>query len=215
MKGLTLHGRIVVLGIAFLILIMLVGIGFGLRRVALLRSSDTTSDVEANISPKPQKKKINLKKPVRPIPSSFPRNTHLPDVSETKASDPINPDLFSAGRDLIYIDDKRVWWESDNDKNDTECDHSVHKSMEIPLKRLIELVAARNGILEVQDSYRATGVHNSRSLHKEGRAIDVTCDELGLEKLAQLAWAAGFDWVYYEAKSRGGAHVHASVKRKR
>ena len=91
----------------------------------------------------------------------------------------------------------------------------VFWSMEIPLRRLIELVDAEGGILKIQDTYRAEGVHNHRSLHKEGRAVDITCDELGLEKLSRLAWSAGFDWVYHEVPRNGGAHVHASVSPER
>jgi hypothetical protein len=119
--------------------------------------------------------------------------------------------LFSPGRDLTFIDDARVWWESDNDDGDNEDDHSIHKSLEIPLRRVIELVAARGATLKVQDAYRPAGIHNPRSLHKEGRAVDLTCDDMPLEDLAKLCWAAGFDWVYYE--TRGGAHIHCSVKR--
>jgi hypothetical protein len=107
-----------------------------------------------------------------------------------------------------------VWWESDNDVNDCEDDHSVHKSLAGPLSNLVELVSRQGGVLKIQDAYRAHGVHNPRSLHKEGRAVDVTCDEFPLEKLAKLCWSAGFDWVYYE-DGPGGAHIHCSVKRQR
>ncbi len=89
----------------------------------------------------------------------------------------------------------------------------MHHAIETPLRLLIELVHREGGTLEIHDAYRPEGVHNARSLHKEGRALDMTCDELGLERLACLCWAAGFDWVYYEASARGGAHVHCSVKR--
>ncbi|MDE0838860.1 MAG: hypothetical protein OSB41_07380 [Kiritimatiellae bacterium] len=153
------------------------------------------------------------KHPARPIPPRFKRDTHMPNGGEGDTSGSINLGSFSAGRDLVFIDDDRVWWESDNDKDDDECDHSMHFSMETPFRRLIQLVTDRGGKLKVQDSFRVTGVHSSNSLHKEGRGLDVTCDELGLEMLARLCWAAGFDWVYYEASSRGGAHVHCSVKR--
>ena len=104
--------------------------------------------------------------------------------------------------------------ETEDDDTDTEDDHSVHRSLEAPLRRLIELVHRRGGILEVHEAYRATGVHNPRSLHTEGRAIDVTCDEFSLEELAKLCWAAGFDWVYYEGGSKvNGPHIHCSVRR--
>ena len=119
---------------------------------------------------------------------------------------------FSPGRDLVHIEDTRVWWESDNDAGDDEDDHTIHRSMEAPLKALIELVSQRGATLKVQDTYRPSGVHNSRSLHKEGRAIDLTAKDMSLEELAKLCWVAGFDWVYYEAKAGSGSHVHCSVK---
>jgi len=136
----------------------------------------------------------------------------MPGKREITYSLPIGTTPFRPEIDLVRVDDDRVWWESDHDKGDTEDDHLLHRAMEIPLRRLIELTTQAGGRLKVQDTYRATGVHVKKSLHKEGRAIDVTCDELGLEKLAKLCWASGFDWVFHEASSRGGAHVHASVR---
>jgi D-alanyl-D-alanine dipeptidase len=86
--------------------------------------------------------------------------------------------------------------------------------MLVPLARLIEMISARDATLKVQDAYRPGGkVHGSKSLHKEGRGIDLTCEEMSLEELARICWAAGFDWVYHEASAKGGAHVHCSVKR--
>jgi len=214
MRNLTLHGKIVVLGIISLFITILLLISLGLRQIKQSRAVPfAPSLAKASITNKePDPVEINYE-PVREITSHFRADTHRPTKNEAETSGKRDPELFSPGRDLIFVDDPRVYWESDNDKNDDECDHSMHKSMEKPLRLLIELVHARGGTLEVQDSYRASGVHNTRSLHKEGRAIDITCDELGLEKLASLAWASGFDWVYYEKSSRGGAHVHCSVKR--
>ena len=152
--------------------------------------------------------------PVREAPERFPRNTTMPNVKETVASGSIHMPSFSAGRDLIYIDDPRVWWESDNDgEDDDECDHTIHRQMEAPLRRVIEAVVARKAVLKVQDTFRPTGIHNGRSLHREGRAIDLTCEGLSLEELAKICWQAGFDWVYYEAPRGGGDHIHASVSR--
>jgi hypothetical protein len=151
--------------------------------------------------------------PVRPEPDRFPPDSTLPQEPEGMASGSIELSTFSAGRDLTYITDDRAWWDSDNDTNDTEDDHSIHYAMEIPLRRLIELVSQEGGTLKIQDTYRGEGIHNPTSLHKEGRAVDLTCDEIGLERLAQLSWAAGFDWVYYESRNGKGEHVHASVRR--
>lgn len=148
---------------------------------------------------------------IRNEPLSFPKNTFLPPVNEGTASGSIDLTTFNPDTDLTRIDDPRVWWESDNYPGD-EDDHIIHKAMEHPMRRLIELVSAQGGRLKVQDTYRPTGVHNPRSLHKEGRALDVTCDELSMEKLASLCWAAGFDWVFHE-HGKGGLHVHCSVRR--
>lgn len=151
---------------------------------------------------------------LRPAPKTFPRNTYMPDQREGVASGSIHMPTFSAGRDLMYIDDERVWWESDHDgEHDDECDHTIHFMLEAPLKRLIEMVAARDARLKVQDAFRPTGIHNPRSLHREGRAIDLTSEGMSLEELAKLCWQAGFDWVYFECPSGGGDHIHASVKR--
>ena len=151
--------------------------------------------------------------PWREPPVRFPRNTHLPASPEREASGHNEPATFDSGRDLVRVEDERAWWESEHDKGDQEDDHVVHRMMEIPLRRLIDEVHARNGILEIHDAYRATGIHNSRSLHKEGRAVDVTCDEMPLGELAKLCWKVGFDWVYYEHRKGNGAHVHCSVRR--
>jgi len=154
-----------------------------------------------------------LTEPVRPEPDHFPRDTHIPPITEGLVSVSIHLPTFLPERDLIRVSDRRVWWESDHDNGGSEDDHMMYKSMERPLRRLIELVSRNGGALKVHDIYRPTGTHSVRSLHKEGRAVDVTCDEFSLEKLAKLCWAAGFDWVYYEATGGAGAHVHCSVKR--
>lgn len=150
---------------------------------------------------------------LRAEPASFPAGSFMPDVSEGNASGSIDMGTFSAGRDLVYVDDRRVWWESENDKDDEEDDHSMHQSVEAPLRRLINLVDKEGGVLRIQDAYRGSGIHSGRSLHKEGRALDLTCEELGLERLAKLCWRAGFDWVLFESGTKGGDHVHASVRR--
>ena len=167
----------------------------------------------------------DLANPVRQAPKSFKRDTTMPRSGEGDASGSITNGEFSAGRDLVYVDDERVWWESDNDGvSDDECDHSMHAAMEIPFRRLVNLVSAAGWQLRVQEAYRATGTHADRSLHKEGRALDITVDRpvgekltpfekiAAYEELAKLAWQAGFDWVYYENSRGTGPHVHASVR---
>ena len=171
---------------------------------------------------------------MRPFPEKFPRRSCMPDVKESEASGAISNSTFSPGRDLVYVDDPRVWWESDFDgETDDEDDHSMHRALEPAFRRLVELVAMSNATLRVQEAYRPATIHSAQSLHKEGRALDLTCpdldpsvpktnprdgkqvipSQLSLEILAKLCWAAGFDWVYYEVPRSSGAHLHVSVRR--
>lgn len=154
---------------------------------------------------------IDYTVPAREMPTSFRANKRMPTSKESHASGDISSAPFQAARDLIRIEDHRVWWESDNDKHDDEDDHLFHYSMHDPMKRLIHLVSSANATLKVQDAYRAEGIHHPKSLHKHGRAVDLTAAGMDLEQLARLTWAAGFDWVFFEAPKRGGAHIHASV----
>jgi hypothetical protein len=211
LRTLTPQGRALVAGCCSAVLIFVAGVSLRDRRPPPRPQPPPQS------APPPSPKPVALAPlaaGVRKEPDSFRRNTYMPKKRESAASGSIDLSTFSAGRDLTYIDDPRVWWESDRDRGDTECDHTIHYCVERPLRRLINLVTEAGGKLKIQDCFRGEGIHNPRSLHKEGRAIDVTCDELGLERLAKLCWAAGFDWVYHETPSSGGSHVHASVRRK-
>ena len=136
----------------------------------------------------------------------------MPPQGEGASSVSIGKVPFLPEHDLVKVFDKRVWWESEHDYNDTEDDHVMHKAIEEPFRRLVELVDQAGGRLKVQDAYRDVGIHAKKSLHKEGRALDLTSEVISLEKLASLCWAAGFDWVYYEAPKRGGHHIHVSVR---
>lgn len=156
---------------------------------------------------------IRLDQPVRDEPARFPIDTHLPPIKEMLISGPIDLQTFSPTGNLTRLDDRRVWWESDHDNSRAEDDHVIHTSAEQPLRRLIELVSQNGGILEVRDTYRPIGVHKQVSLHKEGRAIDVTCSNMPMTRLAKLCWASGFDWVYLEGRNGQASHVHCSVKR--
>ena len=168
--------------------------------------------------PPPPPPPIDYTKPVREEPRRFPARSHMPNAGEGATSGSIDLATFDAERDLVWHDDDRVTWESDHDDHtgDDEDDHLMHKNLLDPLKRLIELVEANGGHLHVTDAFRddpQNRVHGTRSLHKEGRAIDMYVEDMSQERLAKLAWAAGFDWVFYEAPRRGGIHIHASVKR--
>jgi hypothetical protein len=153
----------------------------------------------------------DLRKPRRDIPKDFRLSQSMPARPESDASGTLGMLDFNASRDLVRVYDTRVWWESENDdhERDTEDDHLMHWCMEEPFRRLVELVVAQGGLLKVQDAYRAEGIHKAVSLHKQGRAIDLTCDNMSLARLSALTWAAGFDWVLYERGT--GHHVHASV----
>jgi len=149
-----------------------------------------------------------------PVPEVGPR-THYPPRKELLVSGANDPQLFDPDLDLIEYHDPTIWWESDNDTDgDTEDDHQMHRDLLPPLLRLSALVLHEQALLKVQDSYRPTGIHNPQSLHREGRAIDLTADGMTLGRLARLAVQAGFDWVYYESPRSGGAHVHGSVRRR-
>ncbi|NCD34640.1 MAG: DUF882 domain-containing protein [Spartobacteria bacterium] len=161
----------------------------------------------------PAKPQVIDLSPVRPLPKDFPARHRMPVRREIDVSMAIGSMPFKPSHDLVRVDDDRVWWESDNDTGDTEDDHLMHVAMVVPFRRVLEMVSQHEGVtLKVQDSYRAQGIHASKSLHKEGRAIDLTADGMSLSDLAKICWAAGFDWVYYEAPKSGGAHIHASVK---
>ncbi len=216
---------------------------FGIHLFVLLVivvSGSCTRRTEEPETPAAQKEETEPEKPappvyqVRPFPDKFPRRTCMPDVKESEASGAISNSTFSPGRDLVYVDDPRVWWESDFDgETDDEDDHSMHRAIEPAFRRLVELVAMSNATLRVQEAYRPSSIHAALSLHKEGRALDLTCpdldpsvpktsprdgkqvlpSQLSLEILAKLCWAAGFDWVYYEVPKNSGAHLHVSVRR--
>lgn len=172
--------------------------------------------------------------PVRPFPARFPKGSHMPDIKEAEASGAISNSVFSPGRDLVYVEDPHVWWESDFDgETDDEDDHSMHRCIEPAFRRLVAMLAASNATLRVQEAYRPSTIHASTSLHKEGRALDLTCPDLdpscertdpsvgtqirptplSLEILAKMCWAAGFDWVYYEVPKNSGPHLHVSSSR--
>jgi len=178
------------------------------------KESTQTEDTPKAQTAESQHPPPDLHNPVRPAPATFPLDTNLPPGREVFASGPIDLATFNPDTDLIRFEDSRVWFESDHKRNPVEDDHIIHRAMEVPLKRLVNLLDKKGGKLKVHDAYRPTGIHLQNSLHREGRAIDLTSEGVSLSELAKLAWQAGFDFVLYEKPGRaGGEHLHCSVKR--
>ena len=180
--------------------------------------TDTTESTDGGKTTEEQQQPAaDLHNPVRAAPASFPRDSNLPRGRETFASGPINLATFNPDKDLMHFEDKRVWFESDHQKNPVADDHIIHRAMEVPLKRLVNLLEKKGGKLKVYDAYRPAAqnnIHLENSLHCEGRAIDLTSEGINLSELAKLAWQAGFDFVLYEKPGKGGGeHLHCSVKR--
>ncbi len=156
-----------------------------------------------------------LRPPLREVPARIPPDTFYPAIREGRAAGSIDLSTFDPDRDIIWVDDPRVWFSSDHrPTTPPPVDHHLmNRAVEGPFRNLVDLVEEAGGRLRVHAAYRPVGVHGRFSLHKEGRAIDLSADNLSLEQLSLLAVRAGFDWVFHEATARGGAHVHASVRR--
>jgi len=178
-------------------------------------AKDTGAETEGTTqTAESQQPPPDLHNPVRPAPATFPVDSNMPTGREVFASGPIDLATFKPDKDLVRFEDARVWFESDHKRNPEEDDHIIHRAMEVPLKRLVNLLEKKGGKLKVHDAYRPTGIHLEKSLHREGRAIDLTSEKVSLSELAKLAWQAGFDFVLYEKPGRaGGEHLHCSVKR--
>ncbi|XP_022784474.1 sonic hedgehog protein-like isoform X1 [Stylophora pistillata] len=103
-------------------------------------------------------------------------------------------------------------------KNDekNEDDRRMTKNCQDKLAILAAAVKTKWGVrLRVIDAYDVDSGkkhhHGKHSLHHEGRAVDITTEDLDRAKYPQLgrmANEAGFDWVYYATRS----YIHASVK---
>ena len=165
---------------------------------------------------KPPAPPPDLHNPVRAAPAAFPPDSNLPRGKEIFASGPIDLATFNPTNELVRFEDPRVWFDSDNKRHADEDDHLIHRAVEVPLRRLVNLLEKKKGTLKVQDAYRAADknkIHLASSLHCEGRAVDLTCEKVSLGDLAKLAWQAGFDFVLYEKPKKSGVHLHCSMKR--
>jgi len=139
----------------------------------------------------PVKKELPAKQEfkLRKKPEKFKPNTYLPRKKESAASGAIDLATFSPGKSLIYIDDKRVWWESDHDKGDIEDDHTIYFTMEKPLRRLIELVVQENATLIILETPLA-------------QRVEITFDEYVTQSLQS----------YHDRdKEQGDAHWYEEV----
>jgi hypothetical protein len=182
------------------------------------RQTEEAAEPEGGAKVEQAAETVDLMNPVRPAPASFPPNSNMPPGKESVNCGPVDLKTFDPERDLVRFEDARVWFESDHDgPEDDEDDHLIYRGMEIPLRRLVNLMEKRGAKLKVQDAYRALSskrmIHLENSLHREGRAVDLTAEGISLGELAKLCWQAGFDFVLYEAPKGVGSHLHCSVKR--
>lgn len=99
------------------------------------------------------------------------------------------------------------------DEERTGADRLMTERVKEKLERLGTLVSREwpEVQLRVTEAWDENSEHGERSVHYEGRAVDLTLSDRDAQKLgrlAGLAFSAGFDWVAHEP-----THVHASVKR--
>src|SRR5205823_1766032 len=64
-------------------------------------------------------------------------------------------------------------------------------------------------LLQINAGFDTEGKHGERSIHYEGRALDIQANGKFLQRLAGLAMLAGFDWINSD-DSKG--HLHVSVQ---
>jgi hypothetical protein len=100
------------------------------------------------------------------------------------------------------------------DEEKTGADKLMTQSLSDKLDALAVKVKAEwpGKKLRVTEAWDEGNEHGASSTHYEGRAADITVDDMDsgkLGRLAQLAVDAGFDWVFYE----NSQHVHVSVKK--
>lgn len=102
-------------------------------------------------------------------------------------------------------------------------DHLIQRSLVAPFNYFVSLLSNDRDhfprkwtglqLLSINEAFDSTGGHASQSYHYDARAMDIQArgrddvqsDSLQ-ERLAGLAFLAGFDWSYHEAHS----HIHIS-----
>ncbi len=100
------------------------------------------------------------------------------------------------------------------DEESTGADRMMTRRLTRRLATLNQLVRREWGGVSVRvtEAWDENGEHGPSSAHYEGRAVDLTTSDIDPSKLGRLAFlavAAGFDWVYFEDRT----HVHASVRK--
>lgn len=123
--------------------------------------------------------------------------------------EPIRREARNFGR-LVKSEHPKILFK---DEEGTGADRLMTARLRTRLHRLAVRVEAEwPGVgLRVTEAWDEDSEHGKRSLHYEGRAADLTTtdrDSSKLGRLAGLAVASGFDWVYFENAS----HVHVSVR---
>jgi hypothetical protein len=138
----------------------------------------------------------------------------IPDAAENEVVGSLGERLTRKDADWRRLVQCRAPLVLFKDEERTGADQRTTARLCEKLADLGELVARQwPGMkLRVTEAWDEDGEHGRGSLHYAGRAADLTTSDLDsgkLGRLAQLAVAAQFDWVYFEDRT----HVHVSVKR--
>ena len=138
---------------------------------------------------------------------------HIPSESEIEVSGAIGSRVRRGSKAfaaLVRVGDARIVFK---DEEGTSADRHMTRRLRARLRQLAVAVEREwpSVKLRVTEAWDERHEHGRNSLHYEGRAADITTsdvDHAKLGRLARLAVAAGFDWVYFE----DGSHVHVSVR---
>lgn len=142
-----------------------------------------------------------------------PRGTYHPDKAEAEVVGAINARINRRSpyfQRLVRVESEAIVFK---DEEGTGADRLMTTRTRERLERLSSLVLREwPGVrLRVTEAWDENAEHGAKSVHYEGRALDLTTsdqDSSRLGRLAGMAIEAGFDWVIHES-----THVHASVAR--